>query len=152
MQDGMNEFVPRIESTPPDRAAARPVSVVAPVQVANSSGLSANADPDPGARQEKARQDNMASASDYAKVQSRVSAILAGLSSAADSTLQARGAAEAQIVALIPQPTVIVPMPPASRDVIERALEVARSMAQQATLTRAAQANVNSGTVQQLLA
>jgi hypothetical protein len=152
MQDGMNEFVPRIESTPADRTPVRPVAAVAPVQVANSSGLSANADPDAQARQEQARQDHMASASDYAKVQSRVSAILADLSSSGAPAVQAKGNAEAQIVALIPQPTVIVPMPPASRDVIERALEVARSMAEQATLTRAAQGNINSGTVQQILA
>ena len=43
-------------------------------------------------------------------------------------------------------------MPPASKEVIERAVDLARAMAQQAAITRSAQANVAQGTVDQLLA
>ena len=63
----------------------------------------------------------------------------------------AQGQAQAHIEALKPTPTIIIPMLPASVEVVEHAIEVAKSMAQQAELTRAAQGKVNIGTVDQML-
>jgi len=150
----MNEFVPRIDSLTADRVAP-PVRIVPAVTPVHPSGASAN-----GAGQanvggdsgEQARREHMASASDYARVQARIADILSQMDANIADRHAALLQAQSQIEGLRPEPTVIIPLPPASKDQIEHAIQVARTMAQEAALTRAAQANVGTGTVDQLLA
>tara|TARA_R110000782_G_scaffold78276_5_gene155178 strand:- start:60161 stop:60610 length:450 start_codon:yes stop_codon:yes gene_type:complete len=146
----MNEFVPRIETVPVERSvpAVRPVMAVESVQSGNGAsqnGLGA----DTG---EQARREHMASASDYARVQARIADILAHMDASAAEPEAALSNAETRLAMLRPDPTIVIPMPPASKEVIERAVDLARAMAQQAAITRSAQANVAQGTVDQLLA
>lgn len=149
----MNEFVPRVDAVTPERViATRPAPVALLVQppaaaanMNNGSGVNADSG-------EQARREQMASAFDYARVQARVADILSDLAGTSQPPPEARANAETQIEALKPTPTVIIPMLPASVEVVERAIQVAQAMAQQAELSRAAQAHVNIGTVDQILA
>ena len=149
----MNEFVPRVDPVAPERVlATRPAPVAPLVQPASAAANTNNGsgvDADSG---EQARREQMASAFDYARVQARVADILSDLAGSSQPPEEARANAETQFEALKPVPTIIIPMLPASVEVVERAVQVARAMAQQAELTRAAQAHVNVGTVDQILA
>ncbi|MEZ5656689.1 MAG: hypothetical protein R3E04_12565 [Sphingobium sp.] len=144
--------MPRIDAVSADRAiAVRPVQPVAAVQAAAASGQSAaggNANADGG---EQARREHMASASDYARVHARIADILADVDAAKDHS-----AAALQInvdrLEVQRQPMIIIPMPPASVEQIERAVALAQDMAKNVALTRAAQANVPVGAVDQLMA
>lgn len=149
----MNEFVPRVDAIAPERVTATRLAPVAPLVQPTSATANANngsgVNADSG---EQARREQMASAFDYARVQARVADILSDLAGSSQPPPEAQANAEAKIEALKPTPTIIIPMLPASVEVVERAIEVARAMAQQAELTRAAQAHVNVGTVDQVLA
>lgn len=148
----MNEFVPRIDAIAPERlVASRPAPAVPLVQPSASAANAPNGsgvNPDGG---DQARREQMASAFDYARVQARVADILADITGSSEPPAQARSTAEAKLDALKPIPTVIIPMLPASVEVVEHAVEVARAVAQQAELARAAQAHVNRNTVDQIL-
>lgn len=150
----MNEYLPRIdtpvaERTPPVRA----VPPVAPVQpgagLASDAGGEGSVARDSG---DQARKEHMASAADYARMQARIASILADMSASLSTPESARDDAQTRIEALRGEPTVLIPMLPASVDTIERAVQVAKAMAQEAALTRAAQANIGTGTVDQLMA
>jgi len=130
---------------------ARAVTAIAAVQPSSSSASSAggaDVDSDGG---EQARREHMASASDYARVQARIADILADVDAAKPDPTQARTTAADRLEALR-QPMIVIPMPPASIEVIERAVEVARSMIEKAAMARTAQSNVQAGTVDSLLA
>ena len=148
----MNEFVPRIEMTTVDRITpARAATAIAAVQQPSSpagSAGGANVDADSG---EQARREHMASASDYARVQARIADILADVDAAMPDPTQARSTAADRLESLR-QPMIVIPMPPASIEVIERAVEVARSMVEKAALAHTAQSNVHAGTVDSILA
>ena len=148
----MNEFVSRIDAIAPERiVAVRPAPVVPLVQAGASAANSphgSGVNPDNGGQ---ARREQMASAFDYARVQARIDDILADMNGSSEPPAQAQAQAQAHIEALKPTPTIIIPMLPASVEVVEHAIEVAKSMAQQAELTRAAQGKVNIGTVDQML-
>ncbi len=148
----MNDFAPRIEMMTTDRITpARAATAVAAVQPPSSpagSAGGADIDSDGG---EQARREHMASASDYARVQARIADILADVDAAKPDPMQARSTAADRLEALR-QPMIVIPMPPASVEVIERAVEIARSMVEKAALTRAAHGNVHAGTVDSLLA
>ncbi|MCB2015748.1 MAG: hypothetical protein KDE67_12735 [Sphingobium sp.] len=146
--------MPRIDSLTADRVAP-PVRIVPPVTPVHPSGATANGAEHAntgGDGGEQARREHMASASDYARVQARIADILSQMGANISDRQVAREQAQSQIEALRPEPTVVIPLPPASKDQIEHAIQVARAMAQEAALTRAAQANVGTGTVDQLLA
>ncbi len=151
----MNDFVPRIDAIAPDRAAAVRVAPAAPAvapvaasaQTADGTGIGTGANGG-----EEARREHMASAADYARVQARIADILARISTSMADPHVAQAEAEASIEQLRPEPTVIIPMLPASKEAVERAIELARSMAEQAALTRSAQSHVKAGTVDQILA
>lgn len=148
----MNEFAPRIEMMTADRIApTRAVTAVTAVQPSSSpagSAGGADVDSDGG---EQARRDHMASASDYARVQARIADILADVDAAKPNPAEAISTAADRLDALR-QPMVVIPMPPASVEVIERAVEIARRMVEDASLTRAAHGAVQAGTVDSLLA
>jgi hypothetical protein len=72
----------------------------------------------------------------------------------ATSSVSASDISEPQqdIQSLLPQPVIIIPLPPASRDMVERAEMLAKDIAGQAVLSRSAQAHVKPGMVEQILA
>jgi len=148
----MNEFAPRIDMMTADRIApARAVTAVAAVPPSSSpagSAGGADIDSDGG---EQARREHMASASDYARVQARIADILADVDAARPDPAEARATAADRLDALR-QPMIVIPLPPASVEVMERAVEVARRMVENAALARAAHGAIQAGTVDSLLA
>ncbi len=148
----MYEFSPRPDAVAADRSP--PVRIVPAVTAVQPSGGTAGSAGDAGVGGDgggEARREHMASAADYARVQARIAEILSQMNESAGPVF-AKVMANAEIEAMLPRSTVIIPIPPASTEAIERALKLARDMANQAELTRAAQANVDSGTVAQILA
>ncbi|MPT49294.1 MAG: hypothetical protein E2598_12905 [Sphingobium sp.] len=149
----MVDLVPRIDSVVADSMAPTrvvpAVSAVQPVAALSSSGSDAGVNADGG---DSARRQQMASAADYARVQARIAQILSdiggrmGLSSA-----QRQAQASTEMDAMMPRSTVIVPLPPATTESIERAVKLARDMVRQAELTRRAQANIAPAVADQLL-
>lgn len=95
--------------------------------------------------------DQAASAADYARANAQIASIYANFSSVKGAPASLETAYD-QLVGLMPAPTVVIPMPPASLDMIEQAIELAKDLAARAALARAAHANVNPGTVDQILA
>lgn len=151
----MNQFVPRIDGPTVDRSApaVRVVPAVASIDPGQGRPDSAGGGNVGAGTDEQSRREQMASAFDYARVQARVADILSELATGGDTPpAEARAAAQAQVEALRPEPMVVIPMPPASVEAIERAIAVARAMASQVAMTRSAQANVATSTVAQILA
>lgn len=148
----MYEFAPRTDSVAVDRIQpVRAVPAVAPVQ---PSGRAAGSAEDAGVGSDggsEARREHMASAADYARVQARIADILATMNENGGPAL-AQLKAGAEMEEMLPRSTVIIPLPPATTESIERALRLARDMANQAELARAAQANIDSATVSQVIA
>src|SRR3546814_988662 len=60
-----------------------------------------------------------------AEAQAKVAALLAELHAVRDAAAFDADAVETQISALLPRPTVIVPLPPANRDAVQQAIEIA---------------------------
>ena len=147
----MNEYVSRSDLTQVDRVSSRTPSAVPPVQaIAAQQGADRHAgkrqkgDPKP-----TLSEDDLASAAEYAKVHARVADILAQLRSAsAGPTVEE---AEAEIQSLLPAPMILVPLPPASKEVVESAVTLGKRIAEQASYAHAAQAHLRRGTVDQLL-
>lgn len=147
----MYEFAPRTDAMAVDRTP--PVRVVPAVAPAQASGAAAGSAGDAGVGAdggEEARREHMASAADYARVQARIAEIFSKMDDGASA--DALTTADAGIESLLPRPAVIIPLLPATTESIERALRLARDMASQAELMRAAQANVSAGTVVQVMA
>lgn len=144
----MTDLVPRIDSAAmADRTvAARPLPAIAPVQAASGSEAGSSGEDGLGAdRGTEARRQFMASMADYARVQARISQILDDMNGRVQQAVT-------EMNAMASSSRVIVPLPPARMDMLELAESLARSMARQARMTRAAQANVEPLTVASVLA
>lgn len=96
-------------------------------------------------------EEQLATAAEYAKVHARIAEIMADLRSGAPSAAQLAASQQA-VQALVPAPIIVVPLPPANKDMVARAELLAKDIAQHAVLARAAQANVRPGLVDQILA
>ena len=155
----MDDYLPRNALPPADLAGARTVATVQPAAPAGSdtnaragghSGRNAGAFAT-GANFDSGSEEQLASAAEYARVHARINDILASLRDSG-GPVRSASASEAAIVSLLPAPVVIVPLPPASRDMVEQAARVAKQVADQAAFARAAQAHVKPGTVDQVMA
>lgn len=130
----------------------RVTEAVPPVQATVASGSQNFTNSGEGAdAQAGAGHDHAASAAEYARINARIADIFADLSAAA-ATPASHADAQHRVVALMPDPVVIIPLPPASADMVERAVKLAQEMAQRAAMARSAQSNVNPGMVDELLA
>ena len=152
----MNEYISRSGLTQVDRTTGRTPSAVPAVQpitaqqgVDTQAGKSPPGQPQDDEKGAALSEDDLASAAEYARVQARVADILAELRSAnGASTVQG---AEATIQSLLPAPIILVPLPPASREVVESAVMLGKRIAQQSSYAHAAQAHLKRGTVDQVL-
>jgi hypothetical protein len=152
----MNEYFSRSGLTQVDRTTSRAPSAVPAVQPITAqqgadpqAGKSRPGKPYDGEAGAALSEDDLASAAEYARVQARVADILAELrSTTGASTVQG---AEANIQSLLPAPIILVPLPPASREVVESAVMLGKRIAQQSSYAHAAQANLRRGTVDQVL-
>lgn len=134
--------------------AIRVADAVAPVQAIPPSGSQTSAEnrrdtaPDP--QPDSDRHAQSAGAAEYARVNARIADIFAALNATAEPVSHKE--AEHRILALMPDPVIIIPLPPASADMVERAAQLAQDMAQQAAQARSAQSNLLRGTVDAVLA
>lgn len=149
----MNEFLPRTEPAPPpasamDRASAR---AIAPVSPAAPGPDAAGGSPDPRRRARGQAgaiavvdDDRTRAAADYARVHARIVTVLADLNApSAPAGASAVAMAEKSLLSLIPQPAVVLPLPPANRDMVAFVVQVTQSIARQAAQTRAAQSGAS---------
>jgi hypothetical protein len=149
----MNEFLHRNEpeaSVSP--VGVRPVSPVPPSRSATDATKIAprhqrDALDAPQVRVQSG--DDVARAhAEYAKVQSEIETVLADLGTQSPRRPPAVLAqAENALLSLMPRPSVVLPLPPASQDMVAFVAQVTKSIAQQAAQTRAAQGGVSSATV-----
>jgi hypothetical protein len=154
----MNDYFSRGDVSPVDRVSTRgvvaPVSSISfasnegdPAQVASARANEA-AEPAEASLQDE---QHLASAAEYAKVHARIANIMASIRASAPAPTSTSQTDDA-VSSLLPARVVIVPLPPASKDMVERAEEVARQIADRAAQSVAAQAHVKPGTVDQMMA
>lgn len=160
----MNDYISRGEIPPIDRTPVRPVASVPAVQPASQTGTDLDATlrqtPEQikdaageGADLSSSSEEQLASAAEYARVHARIADIIADLrSDKGGQTESAIQASESAITSMLPSPIVIIPLPPASKDMVEHAVRVAKDMADQAAYAYAAQAHLKMGTVDQIVA
>ncbi|WP_070157844.1 hypothetical protein [Sphingobium phenoxybenzoativorans] len=158
----MNEYQSRSEIAPVDRvtrkvAAVPSVPAVTQVNADTQAAAVSQAPVTPAPADNAVNlaagsEEQLASAAEYARVHASIADILAGLRAGQSSNTQSNAEAESAITALLPQPVIIVPLPPASKEMVERAVMLAKAMADQAQVTRSAQAHLKPGTVDQILA
>lgn len=146
----MNDFLARNSNIQLSRTAEMASRAVTEAQ-ASGQTPSRQGSKTPGSFNSASEPDidqQLSSAAEVAEAQAKIAALLSELDAAAidSATL------EAQIAALLPRPTIIVPMLPASRDVVERAVEIAESIRAYAVLALTAQANVENGMAEGVLA
>jgi len=85
--------------------------------------------------------DRSSGAADYAKIKASIADVLARIQPTSGEVAKAAGAnAERAIVALMPNPVIVLPMPPTDPQIIAFVAQVAQSVAAQAAQARAAQA------------
>lgn len=92
----------------------------------------------------------LSSAAEVADAQAKIAALLSEAEGLANAAIDF-DALDAKIATLLPRPTIIVPLPPASRDVVERAIEIAEAIRSSAILAIAAQGNLERDAAEALL-
>ena len=142
----MSEFIPRAEpvvaiANTTDRHV--PILRVPKVERADATAADPSADPQVTER-------SMVEAS-YARIKERIASVLAGLNPPRAPVAQAVDAAEQALGALMPEPVIVIPMPPADPDMIAFVAQVAQSMAERTAHARAAQGGLRHATVEAAL-
>jgi len=136
----MTEFSPRTEPvasvSATDRALSGLRSPAAPVPGVNAADAEAQADPQLSAKS--------ATTANYAKLQADIADVVAQFDPPHDNPAQLTDQADKALMALMPQPVVVLPLPPTDQHMIDFVAQVAQSVASQAAMARAAQeANVS---------
>lgn len=147
----MNDFLARNSNIQPSRTAERAGKAVLETQASNQTGSRRDGDARAGQPDADLEQ-QLSTAAEVAEAQAKVAALLSELGMMQDAAAIDADALEAQIVGLMPRPMVIVPLPPANRDAVERAVQIAETIRASAVLALATQANVESGVVEGVLA
>ena len=102
---------------------------------------------DASAQQDAQLTERSAAVASYARLQADIADVVARLEPPRATSVDT-GEAEQQLLALMPQPVVVLPMPPTDQKMIEFVAQVAQSLASQAAMARAAQAGVSPATVE----
>lgn len=151
----MNEYFSKTEISAVDRTAARTNAVTALSATQSATSRPRNAEAQvhtrsaaPPESDSPGLDEGLAGAAEYARIHARIADILAGMRMDADVTPEN---AASQIQSMMPTPIIIVPLPPASREAVESAVQLAQRIAEQAHYARAAQAHMQRGTVDQIL-
>jgi hypothetical protein len=135
----MNDFLPRTEP-------------VASVVSATERGLSgvrgvvavtpAETHADANAQQDAQLTERSAAVATYARLQADIADVVARIDPPRPNGADLAVDADHALMALMPQPVVVLPLPPTDQDMIEFVAQVAQSLASQAAMARAAQARV----------
>lgn len=145
----MNDFVPRTDpvasvSGAKERAVAavRDVTVVRPVPPSAETG----------SRKDSQLTDRSAAAASYARLSKDIADTLETLrNQTRENGNKSVANAEESLLALMPAPVVMLPMPPTDQKMVEFVAQVAQSVMQQAAMARAAQARVSPAAVDALI-
>lgn len=85
--------------------------------------------------------DRSTAAADYARIQADIADVIAGIEPASPRASDSVEDADRALIALMPSPTIVLPMPPTDSKIVAFVAQVAQSVARQAAQARAAQAN-----------
>jgi hypothetical protein len=141
----MTGFLPRTEPVASAVSATeRGIAGVRSVTAAAPTASHAEAD----AQQDAQLTERSAAVASYARLQADIAETVARLDPPRPNGAEMAGQAEQNLLALMPQPVVVLPMPPADQKMIEFVAQVAQSLASQAAMARAAQASVSPVTVE----
>jgi hypothetical protein len=153
----MNEFLPRTEPVAPAGSAperlATGIRAVASVAASSADAAAGSARaPRAASGREGAfavvDDDRVRAVSAYAEVHARIVTVLADLQARSlPDRAASLAAAEGSLLSLMPQPAVVVPLPPANREMVEFVAQVTQSIVRQAAQTRAAQSGVSAAMV-----
>jgi hypothetical protein len=140
----MNEYLPRSEPVASGVSAGeRGVSGVAAVTAAIPVAAHAEAD----AQRDSQLREKSAVAASYARLQADIADVVARLDPPRPNGSGDALVADQALLSLMPQPVVVLPLPPADQSMIEFVALVAQSVASQAALARAAQSRVSPALV-----
>ena len=140
----MNEFSPRTERVASVVSAGE--RGLAGVRSGNAA-TQANAQADASAQQDAQLTERSAATANYAKLQADIADVVARLDPPRANRPELVHETEQALMALMPQPVAVLPLPPTDQDMIDFVAQVAQSVASQAALARAAQARVSPAIV-----
>lgn len=80
-------------------------------------------------------------AADYARLQADIADVLARIDPAGSKGIETASVAERQILAMMPSPVIMLPLPPTDPALVAFVAQVAQSVAERAAQARAAQAH-----------
>jgi len=142
----MSEFIPRTEPvaavTSATERGAAPLRVP---KVEAGTAISADRNADPQLTEQSA------TTASYAQIKERIASVIAGLYPPRAPVAQAVADAESSIGALMPQPVIVLPMPPTDPDMIAFVAQVAQSMAERTAQARVTHAGLRGATVEAAL-
>ncbi|HWJ70352.1 MAG TPA: hypothetical protein VNS79_09925 [Sphingobium sp.] len=133
----MNEFLPRTESVPAVSRVAEPRRIVQAASGASAPQMQARGDvhSDPQAAERSAI------SATYAQLRADIANVLAELQPRRRPADAQVGQADEALLGLMPQPIIVLPMPPTDPQMLAFVAQVAQSVAQHSAHARAAQAN-----------
>ena len=136
----MTDLLPRTEPVASVVSATeRGVSGVRGASAAASGANQADAE----AQSDPQLSEKSAATASYAKLQADIADVVARLDPPSSNGAALADQADQSLLALMPQPVVVLPLPPTDQDMIEFVAQVAQSVASQAAMARAAQAHVS---------
>lgn len=144
----MNEFLPRTEPVTAVGSATERGLVPLPVpKVERSTALAPDRDAESDARVTP----QTAAKASYAQIRQRIASVLAGLNPPRAPVGDAVASADRAIGALIPQPVLVIPMPPTDPDMIAFVAQVAQSLAERTAQARVSHGGLRAATVEAAL-
>jgi len=113
----------------------------APVRaISEARAMQNGTQPDAQSPSRLLERERSSAAADYARIHADIADVLADLKPPAASSASAANDADRAIVALMPSPVVMLPLPPTDTQMVAFVAQVAQSMARQAAQARAAHA------------
>ena len=152
----MNEFLPRMEPVAAVASAQSRASTLAQAGAQAGIAQAAAVQPSPGREvqsQSVSARDAATATAHYARIQADVARALQAVKDRQPAATPADlGSAEQAMLDLMPQPVVMLPMPPADPEIVEFVAQIAQSLAQQQVQARAVHARISPSVVAALVA
>ncbi|MCW2410254.1 MULTISPECIES: hypothetical protein [unclassified Sphingobium] len=139
----MNEFLPRAGAVTPVTSATERSPLAVPA-VSQSRAMHGGAEGETSRAALLRDRERSAAAADYARIHAEIADVLAHIQPSARNSESSVELADRAIVALMPSPVVMLPMPPTDEQMVTFVANVAQAVARQAGLAQAAQASVTS--------
>jgi hypothetical protein len=134
----MSEFLPRTGPVASVVSATERGPAVVRLPAAEQEARKQTEAPKPKAPPSARR---AAAAADYARIRADIADVLANIAPSHDASRATVEKADDALMALMPQPVIVLPLPPTDPHIVAFVAQVAQSLAEKAAQTRAAQAN-----------